>query len=141
MRRQAAVGFLALGIAAAVSGCGGSSSYSLKSTEACFNGKGLKAVPLANRYLPGSGGNLRVALGKNYGYLYVYMVFDHSHTDAVATETKAVNLALASFKKKNLVMSRADVLAGVELNRNVFYYSNSGAIPQNVNLAVQQCLS
>ena len=141
MRRQLVAGSLALGIVVAVSGCGGgSSTYSLARTEACFKSKGFDAKPLANHFLPGAGGNLRIALGPNYGYQYVFMVFGRNSGDAMANENKAVELALKSFKAKNLIMSRADVLAGVEVNRNVFYYSNSGAIAQNVRDAVQQCL-
>lgn len=157
MRRQFAIGLLALGIAVALAGCGGGSksgssstsktsttasgpSFTLARTAACFKGESLSAVPLANKYLPGSGGNLRVKLGKNFGYEYLFIVFDGSHTAAVATENAAADLAMKSFAKKRLVMSRADVLAGVRVSRNVFYYSNSGAIPQNVSVAVQKCL-
>ena len=141
MRRLAAAGVLALGFAAAVSGCGGSSDYSLANTKACFTSKGQTATELANKYLPGSAGNLRVFFGRNLGNIYVFMVFGKNHSEAQATENKAVNLAMASFKKKNLLMTRANVLAGIEVDRNVFYYSNTGAIPLNIQQAVNTCLS
>lgn len=140
MRKRLAVGLLALGIVAAVSGCGGSSTYSLARTEACFKSKGYQAEPVASRVLPGAGGNLRIALGPNFGYEYVFMVFDGSHGDAVATENKAVDLALNAFQKRRLLYTRAEVLAGVDISRNVFYYSDTEPIALNVRTAVQQCL-
>jgi hypothetical protein len=140
MRSQLAVGLLALGIVAAVSGCGGSSNYSLASTQACFKSKGYQAEPLANHTLPGAGGNLRIALGPNFGDEYVFVVFGRSHGDAVATENKAVDLTLTAFVKRRMLYTRADVLAGVDISRNVFFYSDSEPIALNVQTAVQQCL-
>ena len=99
MRRQLAVGTLALGMVAGVAGCGGSSTYSLAHTESCFKGKGYQAVPLANQLLPGANGNLRIALGPNFGDEYVFIVFGRSHDDAVMTENKAVGLALKAFER------------------------------------------
>jgi hypothetical protein len=140
MRSRLAVGSLALGIVAAVSGCGGSSGYSLASTEACFKSKGYQADPLANQVLPGARGNLRISLGPNFGDEYVFVVFGRSHGDAVATENKAVDLTLKAFEKRNFLYTRAEVLAGVDISRNVFYYSDSEPIALNVHDAVQQCL-
>ena len=140
MRRQLAVGSLALGIVVALAGCGGSSNYSLSRTESCFKSDGYEAVPVASTLLPGAGGNLRIALGPNFGDEYVFMIFGGSHSDAVATEDKAVNLALKAFAKRRLLYTRADVLAGVDINRNVFYYSDTQPIALDVRDAVQKCL-
>jgi hypothetical protein len=140
MRRQLVVGSLALGIVVAVSGCGGSSTYSLSRTETCLKGKGYQAVALANQLLPGAGGNLRLALGPNFGDEYVFMVFAGNHGDALATENKAVDLALKAFQKRNLIYTRAEILAGVVISRNVFYYSDTQPIAQDVRDAVQPCL-
>ncbi len=140
MRRQLAVGTLALGMVAGVAGCGGSSTYSLAHTESCFKGKGYQAVPLANQLLPGANGNLRIALGPNFGDEYVFIVFGRSHDDAVMTENKAVGLALKAFEKRDLLYTRAEVLQGVDISRNVFYYSDTQPIALNVRTTVQQCL-
>ena len=141
MGRQLAAGSLALIVTGALAGCGGGSSgYSLARTQACFKSKGFDAVSQTNKALPGTGGNLRISLGPNFGMEDVYLVFGRNAKEASQTETRAVNLTEQTFQKRHLLMPRSAIVAGVEISRNVFYYSDSGPIAQNVRNDVQSCL-
>jgi hypothetical protein len=141
MGRHYAAGSLALIVTGALAGCGGGSSgYSLARTQACFKSKGFEAVALTNRALPGSGGNLRISLGPNFGMQDVFIVFGRNAKEANATELRAVNLTEKSLTQRHLLMPRSAIRAGVEVTRNVFYYSDTGPIAQNVRDDVQSCL-
>ena len=140
--RAASATLVALAVSAAA-GCGGSGSsgYSLDKTAACFKKSGFTATPQVNHALPGSQGNLRVALGPSYGNQYVFIVFGKDAKEATATENKAVALAEKSFKARDVVFPKSEVLAGVRTDKNVFYYSDTNAISQIVRKDVESCLS
>jgi hypothetical protein len=142
MRGRAVSAVFVAAVVAAAAGCGGGSSgYSLSKTEACFKKDGFTAVEQANHALPGSEGNLRVGLGPSYGTQYVFLVFGKNTKEATATEKKAVALAEKSFKARNVYFPRSAVLAGVRIDKNVFYYSDTTAISQIVRKNVEACLS
>jgi hypothetical protein len=140
MRGRLAAGSLALIVVGTVAGCGGASSYSLARTQACFEKKGFQAVAVSNHVLAGSGGDLRIALGPAFGGEYVFLVFGHDGREATATEQRAVALAQKTFAARHLIFPRSAILAGVDVSRNVFYYSDSGPISQDVRVHVQACL-
>ncbi len=142
MIRHVAVGSVAFVLVGALAGCGGgsSSTYSLAKSRACFTGKGFQAQAVVNRSLPGSGGDLRIAMGPKFGMEYVFLVFGRNASEATATENHAVDLTEKTFAQRQLVMPRSAVLAGVEVIKNVFFYSNSGPISQDVRNDIQQCL-
>lgn len=130
-------------LAGSLAGCGGSggpSPYSLARTRSCFHGEGVPAVQVTNRALPGSQGNLLISLGARFGLAQVYLVFGRDAKEAAATENHAVDLAESTFKARSLYMSRSAVRAGVEVTRNVFVYSASGPIAENVRGAIHSCL-
>jgi hypothetical protein len=141
--RAASATLVALAVSAAA-GCGGgsgSSGYSLDKTASCFKKNGFAATSQVNHVLPGSEGNLRVALGPSYGNQYVFIVFGKDAKEATATENKAVALAEKSFKARDMVFPKSAVLAGVRTDKNVFYYSDTNAISQIVRKDVESCLS
>jgi hypothetical protein len=144
MLGRAASATLVAVVVSAAAGCGGSSSgsgYNLEKTAACFKQNGFTATSQVNHVLPGSQGNLRVGLGPSYGNQYVFIVFGKDSKEATATENKAVALAEKSFKARDVVFPKSEVLAGVRVDKNVFYYSDTNAISQIVRKDVENCLS
>jgi hypothetical protein len=144
-------------LALAVSGCGGSGGgsggYSLASTKACFTKGGFVAQELANRYLPGTGGNLRVRISRNEHRVlapggvkglvardYVFLVFQKDPAAALATQEKAVTLAVKSLASQSVLITRAAVRRGVGVTKNVFYYSATGALTKSERTRVASCL-
>jgi hypothetical protein len=139
--RGVGVALAALTAAGVLAGCGGGGThYSLTPTKACFEKHGYPAVAQTNRALPGSGGNLRIALGPAYGMEEVFVVFGRDATEARSIEKRAVDLAERTFAARNLVFPRRAVLAGVQLHGNVFYYSATGPISVFVRNLIQGCL-
>ena len=143
MRGRAASAMLVAVAVSAAAGCGGSggSGYSLSKTAACFKKEGFTAIEQVNHALPGTEGNLRVGLGPSYGDQYVFLVFGKDPKEAAATESKAVTLAEKSFKARDVSYPKSAVLAGVRVDKNVFYYSDTNAISQIVRKNVETCLS
>ena len=154
---RVALGSFAVILAVAAAGCGGggsgSSGYSLSSTRACLQKAGFGAVAVGNDELPGAGGNLRVKLTNKIGLLdpnapsgggpeneYVFLVFAKDPAAALATERKALDLALQSFHSRGLLMTRAAAKQGVGLTKNVFYYSASGPLTKDERTKVGSCL-
>jgi hypothetical protein len=139
----------ALGLA----GCGsGSNRITLKATRACLDNDGYQTAVLANRYLPGSEGNLRVRLIKGGQLLnpggvkgaqsgaYIFLVFDKDAASAAKTEEKAISLAVASLRSQSVLMTPAAVKRGVGLTKNVFYYSATGSLTNSERSKVASCL-
>jgi hypothetical protein len=144
-------------LALAVSGCGGSGGgsggYSLAPTKACFTKGGFVAQELANRYLPGTGGNLRVRISRNEHRVlapggvkglvardYVFLVFQKDPAAALATQEKAVTLAVKSLASQSVLITRAAVRRGVGVTKNVFFYSATGALTKSERTRVASCL-
>lgn len=156
MKLRGGLAFAAVAFAIGVSACGGSSGnglYSLSATQSCMNKSGYQTATLKNQYLPGSEGNLRVQLSKRDHLLtpntptgsapnddYVFLVFDKSPAGAVATQEKAVTLAIQSFEHQSVLLSRAGARAGVALAKNVFFYSPNGALTPSERTKVTACL-
>ena len=143
----------------AASGCGGGGgsgkAYSLSSTQSCFQKAGLKATTTTNRYLPGAVGYLQVEFksakdalldpaanlqGRGPQNQDVFLVFQKDAPGALATEDKAVKLALRSLRSQGTSMTREAVIAGVGLTKNVFYYSATGALTKPERTKVESCL-
>jgi hypothetical protein len=138
----------------ALAGCGSGSSnrLTLKATRSCLDKDGYRTAVLANRYLPGTEGNLRVRLIKggqllNPGGLkgvqstnYVFLVFDKDAASAAKTREKAVSLAVASLRSQSVLMTPAAVRRGVGLTKNVFYYSATGSLTNSERSIVESCL-
>jgi hypothetical protein len=144
---------LALVVAGCGGGGGGSSSYTLAATKACFVKGGFLAQELANRYLPGTGGNLRVRISRNEHRViapggvkglvardYVFLVFQKTPQAALATQEKAVTLAVKSLASQSVLITRAAVRRGVGLTKNVFFYSATGALTKSERTRVASCL-
>jgi hypothetical protein len=141
-------------LAAAGCGGGGSSGYSLDKTKSCLETQGYTATSIANKYLPGSGGNLRVQLTSDKAKAlapnaprglaqpdeFVFLVFGKSPAEAQKTETHAVNLAISSLRAKGLILDRPAALQAVQVEKNVFIYSASGPLTQPERNAVTACL-
>jgi hypothetical protein len=140
--------------AAGCGGGGGSHLYTLAATRACLDKAGYQTTPVENPYLPGSAGNLRVKLSNSTTLLnpsslrgssasdeYVFLVFDKSLAGGLATEQKAVTLAVESTEHYAVMMTRAAAKAGVGLTKNVFYYSDSGALTQGERTKITSCLN
>ena len=133
---------------------GGSHSYTLTATRSCLVKAGFQTAALKNRFLPGTGGNLRVRLttGGNApldpnaprGGIspdeYVFLVFERDPAAALATEARAVSLAVRSVEAGGRSITRRAVLDGVALTKNVFYYSDTGALTQSERKQVAVCL-
>jgi hypothetical protein len=139
-----------------LAGCGGGrrDAYSLEKTKACLEQAGYQAVALKNRYLPGSGGNLRVQLDEGSNKLlvpnqpngsvasreYVFLVFGADEAAAEATRKKAIDLAVESLREAGRPMTRTAVRDGVAVDKNVFYYSAAGALTDDERHKVAACL-
>jgi hypothetical protein len=134
-------GVLAVVVVAAIAGCGGGgSTYSLARTQACFKGKSIPAVVDVNHALEGSGGDLEVSIGTAPEFTDIFIVFGRNAKEALAIENRAVNLAEKSLTARHLTYPRSAVLAGVQLKKNVFYYSDSEAVSETVRDAIDACL-
>jgi hypothetical protein len=144
---------LAIGASACGSGGGGSDTYNLSATQSCMNKAGYQATTVKNPYLPGSAGNLRVQLSKQDHLLtpntptggapnddYVFLVFDTTPVGALATQSKAITLAVKSFEHQSVLLTRAGAKAGVGLTKNVFYYSANGALTSSERTKITTCL-
>jgi hypothetical protein len=147
---------LALLVVIGTTGCGGGGShlYTLAATQACMKKAGYQTTPVKNPYLPGSAGNLRVQLSNPTALLnpsalrggdssdqYVFLVFDKNIAGGLATEQKAVTLAVQSTEHFAVLMTRAAAKAGVGLTKNVFYYTDSGALTAGERTKITACLS
>lgn len=157
MSRRAGLAGVGAVLAIAVAGCGGgggsSDAYTLAPTEACFTKGGFLAQELANRYLPGTGGNLRVRISRNEHRVlapggvkglvardYVFLVFQKDPTAALKTQEKAVTLAVKSLASQSVLITPAAVRRGVGLTKNVFFYSATGALTKSERTRVASCL-
>jgi hypothetical protein len=144
-------------LALAAAGCGGgggsNGNYTLAATKSCFTKGGFLAQELANRYLPGTGGNLRVRISRKEHRLlapggvkglvardYVFLVFQKDPAAALATQEKAVTLAVKSLASQSVLITRAAVRRGVGLTKNVFFYSATGALTKSERTKVASCL-
>ena len=130
-----------------------SKGYSLSSTQSCLQKAGYQATAIANRSLPGTGGNLRVHLAKGGPALlapnnttgrvltgYVFLVFQDDPAAALATENKAVAKTVQTLKGMGALITRTAVKNGVGLAKNVFYYSASGPLTSDQRTKVTTCL-
>jgi len=146
-------GALAVIGAAGCGGGGGSHGFTLSATRSCLTKAGFQTSVLKNSYLPGTGGNLRVRLTNTVHLLdptapsgggaqdeYVFLVFAKDVPAALATEKKAVALALQSFQSRGLLMTSAAVKKGVAVSENVFYYSAAGPLNKDERTKVASCL-
>lgn len=154
MRYVGPLGFGLL-VLVALAGCGGGGQrlFTLPATRACLLRAGYQARALANRSLPGAGGNLLVRLRSGEPLLtpnapegtvlpneYVFLVFDKDAAAAVATEKKAVSLTIRTLNVNGEAVTRAYVEAGVGLEKNVFYYSPTGPLTKDQRTKVAACL-
>ncbi|MBV8599354.1 MAG: hypothetical protein JO017_11075, partial [Actinobacteria bacterium] len=71
---------------------------------------------------------------------WVYIVFGRDRAEAVRTESKAVRLAIQSLNARGLLATPATVRAGVQVTKNVFYYSPTGALTQAERSKIEACL-
>ena len=114
---------------------------------------GYQVRALANDYLPGSAGNLRVRVRNVEPLLspaavrgtvipneYVFLVFDKDSSSALATENTAIGLTIKTLNTSGEEVSRAYVRHGVGLAKNVFYYSPSGPLTSFERTKVSGCL-
>jgi hypothetical protein len=115
---------------------------------------GFPAAKVPNQYFSNASGNLRVHVTNlEPGVLdparpttstvapgYVFLVFAKDAAGAAAIENKALKLAEQSFQNQAVMMSRAALLKGVGLTKNVFYYSPTGALSQTQRSRVVACL-
>jgi hypothetical protein len=144
---------LAIAVAGCGGGGGGSDAYTLAATKACFTKGGFPAQELANRYLPGTGGNLRVRISRNEHRViapggvkglvardYVFLVFQKDPAAALETQEKAVTLAVKSLASQSVLITRTAVRRGVGLTKNVFFYSATGALTKSERARVASCL-
>ncbi|MBV8079761.1 MAG: hypothetical protein JO186_05220 [Actinobacteria bacterium] len=153
-RSSALAAFGGLAVLAA-SGCGsaGNGGYTLHATQSCLEKKGYDTAVLTNQSLPGSRGNLRIRVNKGIPLLnpvtangsvlpdtWVYIVFGRDRAEAVRTESKAVRLAIQSLNARGLLATPATVRAGVQVTKNVFYYSPTGALTQAERSKIEACL-
>jgi hypothetical protein len=144
---------LAIAVAGCGGGGGGSDAYTLAATKTCFTKGGFPAQELANRYLPGAGGNLRVRISRNEHRViapggvkglvardYVFLVFQKDPAAALETQEKAVTLAVKSLASQSVLITRTAVRRGVGLTKNVFFYSATGALTKSERARVASCL-
>jgi hypothetical protein len=141
-----------LGAAACGGGGGSSETYTLSATKSCLQKAGYSTAALANRYLPGAGGNLRVQLSQRQQLLapgatpgreargYVFLVFQKDPAAAQKTQDKAVTLAVQALRGQYIQATRASVERGVGLSKNVFFYSSTGSLTSHERKQVEACL-
>src|SRR4029077_12428487 len=106
----------------------------LSATQSCLNKAGYKTAVVANRFFT-TGQNLRVKLSNAVPLLnpnaptgtvldntFVFLVFTKDTAEAIATEDRAVSLALRSLTNSGLLVTRASLQAGMQVTQNVFYH-------------------
>jgi hypothetical protein len=126
---------LALLLVLVATGCGSKSgpSFTMAPTEKCLNAAGYKAAPVKNPILSGTQGNLEVDFG--YGTESIYLVFGKNSSEATAIQNKAVTQT-----ELNEHIARTAVLAGVTVDKNVFYYSDRGPLTVVGRNEISACL-
>jgi hypothetical protein len=150
------VGSAGLLVLLGITACGGGSrsAYTLSATQSCLRTAGFQTASLPDRFLPGTGGNLRVRLDNPGTQLpdaksprvnigsgdYVFLVFGKDPAAALETEKRAVTLAVRSVKARGHSVTRRSVEDGVALDRNVFYYSTTGPLSASERAKVGSCL-
>jgi hypothetical protein len=158
--RNLVVGLIVLTALVGAAGCGGgggsSDTLTIDKTRPCFEKAGLKATLTHNRYLPGAVGYLQVEFesaknalldpaanlqGRGPQNQDVFLVFEQDPAGALADENKAVRLAIRSLRSQGSLITRAAVVAGVGLTKNVFYYSSTGALTKSERTKVESCLA
>jgi hypothetical protein len=150
-----AAGAVALGLLA---GCGGSGSgpdlYSLSATQTCLEKAGYRTAVVKNTTLPSAGGNLRVQIAKTGSELldpaqkkggippntYVFLVFAKDPAAALATERRAVQVAVQALKVRGLTITPAAVRRDVGVAKNVFFYSTTGGVTRTERAKFTPCL-
>lgn len=115
--------------------CGSKSgpTFTLTPTEKCLNAAGHKAYVVKNPFLTGSEGNLEVDFG--YGTESIYIVFGKNSSEANALQDKAITQTEA-----NEHIDRSTVLAGITVDKNVFYYSDRGPLTVVGRQQISSCL-
>jgi hypothetical protein len=109
--------------------------YTLVATKKCLDGAGLHAYRNnGNKVVNGSGGELRVDFGQ--GYQWVYVVFGKDPQEARAIRETAVEAAVSH----NSGLARGEVIRGVRLKRNVFYYADGGPVSTVEGSRINDCL-
>ena len=127
---------LALLIAYVAAGCGGSgggSAYTLEATKKCLDAAGHTALLDPKMTVSGSQGNLMVKFG--YGIENIYVAFGKTPSEAKTLEKTAVDLAVSHEH-----IPRETVLAGVRVDKNVFYYADYGAVTGVLDGYITSCL-
>ena len=126
---------LALLLVVVATGCGwkGDPAFTLSPTEKCLNAAGYKASEIKNPILTGSQGNLEVDFG--YGTESIYIVFGKNSSEATALQNKAVTQT-----ELNEHIDHTTVLAGVSVDKNVFYYSDRGPLTVVGRNEISACL-
>jgi predicted small lipoprotein YifL len=126
---------LAVLLVLVATGCGskGGPSYTLAPTEKCLNAAGHKAYPTKNPILTGSQGNLEVDFG--YGTESIYIVFGKNSSEATTIENRAITQT-----ELNEHIGKAQILAGVTVDKNVFYYSDRGPLTVVGRQEISSCL-
>ncbi len=134
MKRLGIVG-LALVLAYVAAGCGGGggSAYTLQATKKCLEDAGHTALLDPKMTVSGSQGNLMVKFG--YGIENIYVAFGKNSGEAKTLEDTAVGLAV-----RHEHIPRSTVLAGVRLDKNVFYYADYGAVTGVLDGYITSCL-
>ncbi len=150
-----ATGALALVL---VAGCGGSRSgaqgYTLSATQTCLEKAGYHTAVVKNTTLPSSGGNLRVQIGKTGSGLldpaqpkggvpphtYVFLIFAKDPAAALATERRAVRIAVQALRTRGLTVTPAALRNDVGVAKNVFFYSTTGGVTPSDRTKFAPCL-
>ena len=153
MERVGLAGLAAISVLAFAACGGGSSSsgFTLKATQACLEKAGYQTAVVQNRYFGGT--NLRVKINSAPQLLnpnqptgtvqpntFVFVVFAKNAGGALAVENTAIDLAMKSLSNSGLLITRAGARAGMQVTRNVFYYSDTGALTQAERSKISACL-
>jgi hypothetical protein len=118
----------------------GSSQYTLLNTQTCFVAHGYKAVAVTDKALPSSGGQLYVTL-KQRGFGHIYIDFGRNAAEALAIRQRAMDLAEGSLKAHHAGEPLVQLLSGVRVQKNVFFYSDQGAVTVEAQQEIDTCLS
>ena len=135
--RRAGIAGLALLLAYVAAGCGGGGGgggFTLQATKKCLEAAGHTALLDPKMTVSGSQGNLMVKFG--YGVENIYIAFGKDDSEAKSLENTAVDLAV-----RHEHIPRATVLAGVRVDRNVFYYADYGAVTGVLDGYITSCLA
>jgi hypothetical protein len=134
--RRARIAGLAVLLAYVAAGCGGGSGgsgYTLQATKKCLQAAGHTAILDPKMTVSGSQGNLMVKFG--YGIENIYVAFGKDDNEAKTLENTAVSLAV-----RHEHLPRSTVLAGVRVDKNVFYYADYGAVTGVLDGYITSCL-